>query len=463
MKIRTRIIVSNITVVIIALLLLLVTSSAVILNFRNSYTEESMVVDSNATEVKAILDTVDNNNISEIRKALSKYNYDVYTSDDAKLKDKKLDKQVDYALYSISWKETSKIIFSNGVTIIGRTQNEKTILAVNGLSSEQMIGKHSMDTMHNKFVVICAVSIAIIVLLSVWLSRRLVKRIMLPIDEITKGSKRIIQGEETTQIIYDKNDEFKTVCDAFNQMQEHLKDEKEKNASYEKARTDMIAGISHDLRTPLTSVQGYIKGLKDGVANTSEKQIQYLEVAHKKACDMEVLLGRLFYFSKLETGNLPFEMENVELGNFIREIAQDVQMEFLDDDGEIIVNCEGKHIIYADMEQIYRVFTNLIANAKHYANVKPLQIKIDIIKEGKMEVIIFSDNGIGVKPEMLEHIFEQFWRGDESRTLKDGEGSGLGLYIVKYIIEKHGGKIEAYNQDGLVIKMMIPSKEEEKQ
>lgn len=91
------------------------------------------------------------------------------------------------------------------------------------------------------------------------------------------------------------------VCDTFNTMQQHLGEEIEKSQKYEKARTEMGPGISHDLRTPLTSVKGYIKGMLDGVANTPEKQRQYLEISYRKSCDMEKLLQKQFFFSKLET------------------------------------------------------------------------------------------------------------------------------------------------------------------
>ena len=135
------------------------------------------------------------------------------------------------------------------------------------------------------------------------------------------AASRIESGDLTQPVVYLRDDEFRNVCDSFNQMQRHLKEGMEQNAAYEKARTEMISGISHDLRTPLTSVKGYIKGLQDGVANTEEKRRQYLDIAYSCACDMEGLLAKLFYYSKLETGNMPFYKQKTDMGGVSRALC----------------------------------------------------------------------------------------------------------------------------------------------
>ena len=122
-----------------------------------------------------------------------------------------------------------------------------------------------------------------------------------PLHALADGAHRIEQGDLSQEIIYNGKDEFTAVCTAFNRMQRHILEERERNNAYEKARTDLVAGISHDLRTPLTSVKGYIKGLRDGVANTPEKEEQYLSIAYQKACYMDVLLQKALLF--FQTGN----------------------------------------------------------------------------------------------------------------------------------------------------------------
>ena len=114
-----------------------------------------------------------------------------------------------------------------------------------------------------------------------------------------------------------------------------------------------------------------------------------------------------------------------------------------------------------DTEQIYRWLTNLKENAIRYANADPLILHLNLWREGDWEYLRFADNGCGVEADALPHLFEQFWRGDQARGGRGGEGSGLGLYIAKYIVEAHGGTITAKNEGGLVFEIMLPHKENE--
>ena len=168
-------------------------------------------------------------------------------------------------------------------------------------------------------LIIGAAAILLIVSLSLISTHFQVKHIMRPVNALADAARRIEAGDYTRPVGYGGQDEFTAVCAAFEQMQRHLLEEREKNAAYERARTDLVAGISHDLRTPLTSVQGYLKGLRDGVASTEEKRAQYVDIAYRKACDMEVLLQRLFDFSRMETGSLPISPVRADLGEFVRD------------------------------------------------------------------------------------------------------------------------------------------------
>lgn len=151
--------------------------------------------------------------------------------------------------------------------------------------------------------------IAVLVVISQFFTRNLVKHIMKPLELLSDGAKRMKSNDLTQEISYSGDVEFEKVCHTFNDMQKHILMEKEKNYKYEKARTDMIAGISHDLRTPLTAVRGTIKGLMDGVASTPERQNRFLKTAYRRTGDMDVLLNQLFYLSKLEAGNMPLNLK----------------------------------------------------------------------------------------------------------------------------------------------------------
>lgn len=228
----------------------------------------------------------------------------------------------------------------------------------------------------------------------------------------------------------------------------------------ERAIRQQISNISHDLRTPLTSVKGYLKGLQDGVARTPERQAQYLDIAYRKACAMEKLLERLFYFSKMETGELPLHLERTDLGELVRRFVQESQEE-LGPKGVVLTlkGAPAPHPLQADTEQLYRVLGNLTDNAMRYAKAEHLELTLTVWRERAYERLRFADNGKGVPEEQLPHLFELFWRGDSARGSRN-EGSGLGLYIVKHIIEAHGGTVSARNDGGLVFEIALPAEEE---
>lgn len=238
----------------------------------------------------------------------------------------------------------------------------------------------------------------------------------------------------TQNIAYTGEQEFEHVCAAFNDMQASILSEQEKNRSYEKARTDMIAGISHDLRTPLTAMKGTIKGLIDGVASTPEQQKRFLQAAYRRTGDMDMLLNQLLYLSRMETGNMPISMQSIEIGSFLENYVKGKQ-EVLDSGSEEIC-AHTKEItsrVSIDPEQFQRILDNLVENSRKYGETTPLTMAIKLEQTKKGVSICFQDNGVGVPKEKLPYIFDEFYRADESRNKK--EGNGLGLYIVKYLME----------------------------
>lgn len=364
-----------------------------------------------------------------------------------------------------SWPAEGTLSVQNqGTVMIGRRCGDSVLVAMVPPRIPAVLGRQrpQMEAAMLALLASGVVAIGVIVLLSLLFARYQVKVIMKPVQALAAAAKRVEEGDLSTPVGCTKQDEFSSVYAAFEQMQRHLLAEREKNLAYERARTDLVAGISHDLRTPLTSVKGYIKGLRDGVANTPEKESQYLDIAYRKACDMDRLLQRLFYFSKLETGNLPLLYTRVDLGEFVRRFAHDAREELEPLGGQVILRgAPAAHPVQIDSEQMYRVLVNLKDNALHYAGAKPLVLTLTVWRQGDRECLRFADNGQGVPPGQLPHLFEQFWRGDQARGGGGGEGSGLGLYIVKYIVEAHGGTVEARNDAGLVFDIALPCEEAE--
>ena len=359
------------------------------------------------------------------------------------------------------WPEEEAAELWNGqALVLGIQSGEYTLVAMSRPNVPEVFGRQRPQSEASviTLLIIGTAAILLIVALSVVSTHFQIKHIMRPVNALADAARRVEAGDLSTPVDYQGRDEFVPVCIAFDHMQRHLLAEREKNARYEQARTDLVAGISHDLRTPLTSVKGYLKGLRDGVANTPEKREQYLDVAYRKACSMEVLLQRLFYFSKLETGALPLFPAAADLGEFARAFAREAAGELAQRGGRFVLRgAPAPHPVRMDREQMTRVLTNLTDNALRYAGARELTITLTVWREREWEKLRFADNGQGVPPEHLPHLFEQFWRGDQSRSARGGEGSGLGLYIVKYILEAHGGTVSARNDGGLVFELALPS------
>ncbi|MBO5473384.1 MAG: HAMP domain-containing histidine kinase [Lachnospiraceae bacterium] len=325
---------------------------------------------------------------------------------------------------------------------------------------EELVREFTMR--RNEFLLLfaadCVLCVGVLILVSRFFTSNLTAHIMEPLQALAEGAERVRNGELTQPITYRGAAEFENVCDTFNDMQSHILEEREKNRKYEKARTDMIAGISHDLRTPLTAVRGSVKGLLDGVASDPAAQRRFLQTAYRRTGDMDMLLNRLFYLSKLESGNMPICLQRLEIGEFLscygqrkQEILKEREESLQVETGGILVH------VSADPEELCRVFDNLVENSRKYSEAKPLCMKLVLMRTPKGVGIRFSDNGVGVPEAKLPFLFDEFYRVDESRNRKDG--NGLGLYIVKYLMEAMGGSVRARNQGGLVIEMELPVKE----
>lgn len=299
-----------------------------------------------------------------------------------------------------------------------------------------------------------ALCIAVLLAISQLFTKKLVNRIMEPLEALSDAAERIRNQDLSQDIVCFGDVEFENVCRSFNEMRGAILSGQEKNQKYEKARIDMIAGVSHDLRTPLTAIRGTIKALLDGVASTPERQQKFLETAYKRTGDMDGLLNQLFYLSKLETGNMPLYLRSIELADFIENYVKGKRELLENEPVEITADTKGlTGSVSVDPEQLQRIFDNLLENSRKYGEVIPLKIKIALERTKKGYSICFSDNGVGVAKEKLPFLFEEFYRADESRNKK--EGNGLGLYIVKYLIEAMGGSVYAENADGLAVWMEI--------
>ena len=240
-------------------------------------------------------------------------------------------------------------------------------------------------------------------------------------------------------------------------MTDQLKQLTERQQTIEQSRKEMIAGVAHDLRTPLTSVKGYVEGLRDGIANTPEKQELYLKTIYTSTLNMERLLDELLTVSRLELGNIELDCKPININDFLDDCADELLVELSqhDFDFEYNNNCDSDFTLMLDTERFQRVIHNIISNSLKYAK-KDVRGKIELNAQTYQKSVIISlaDNGIGIEGENLTKIFETFYRADPART-KTSEGSGIGLSVARQIVELHGGKIWATGKEGKGLTVLI--------
>lgn len=271
--------------------------------------------------------------------------------------------------------------------------------------------------------------------------------ILEPLKELSIATENIAEGNLDYEIKYQNNDEIGKFCIAFDIMRKKLKDSLENQVKYEKSRRELIASISHELRTPITSISGYVEGLEEGIASDTEMFQRYISVIKDKTEKLDHLIDDLFQYSQMELGQLNMNMERSNSMELFEEIFGNLEMEFIDNNINFTVKRPLPNVeINLDHYRIRQVVDNLIQNAKRHVDSDGKISAGAKLKENNIQVFI-ADNGEGISKEDLQNIFEKFYRGEKSRSRQYG-GVGLGLSICKYIIEAHGGRIWVDSKTG---------------
>ncbi|MGM0124566.1 hypothetical protein IGI37_001944 [Enterococcus sp. AZ194] len=306
-------------------------------------------------------------------------------------------------------------------------------------------------------------TLVIIILTSRYLTKSVTKSIEKPLETLTEGFYRIRAGQLDYQIRYTEPDEFLLVVDDFNEMAHQLQMMVDAQNKLEANRRELVAGISHDLRTPLTSIKAYLEGLEKGVASTPQMRTKYFQTIKRKIQDLDQIMAQLFLFSKLDTGEFPFELVETTNQKLIDEAVHLMQHEYQDKGVNIYLAAPEETVnLKVDPVQFRTVLTNLFENASKYVQKNEVQVTLTYRIEADQLILSITDNGEGVPTENLDNLFELFYRDDKSRT-NPSKGTGLGLAISKKIVEGFNGKIEARNHSlgGLTILITLPVKGEE--
>jgi len=299
--------------------------------------------------------------------------------------------------------------------------------------------------------------LTVTVLANIFLAKYITRRIMTPIEILAIGVHEISNGNLTHRIRYNKGDEFDAVCSDFNGMAAHLSEMVEQRQADENSRKELIAGISHDLRTPLTSVRAYIEGLRKGIATTPEMQEKYLGIIQSKTEDIEYIIKQLFMFSKIDIGEFPLNLENVDIGDELARMVDGFTDEYMEMGLDVTLTENTHGDVLIDTVQFKNIVQNILGNSVKYCNRNDARAEILCKKTDDGVSITIKDNGLGVPNEMLTKMFDVFYRGDESRS-NPAKGSGLGLAISSKIIKRLNGSIRAENisDGGLSITITLP-------
>ena len=293
-----------------------------------------------------------------------------------------------------------------------------------------------------KDMILTATIILVFTALSVglWIYRS----IAVPLVKLKKATKNIKEGNLDFVLEVEGNDEFSQLCQDFEEMRKRLKESTEEKILMDKENKELISNISHDLKTPITAVKGYVEGIMDGVADTPEKMDRYVRTIYNKTNEMDHLINELTFYSKIDTNRIPYTFSKLNVEDYFSDCAEELGLEMETRGIELVyANYVEKGVqVIADGEQIRRVIHNIVSNAIKYMEKPRGIIQLRVKDVGDFIQVEIEDNGKGIAAKDLPYIFDRFYRTDVSRNSSKG-GSGIGLSIVKKIMEDHGGKVWA--------------------
>jgi signal transduction histidine kinase len=343
-----------------------------------------------------------------------------------------------YAAYRFGWINHSPTL---RWTLLGGYALASVLTFFNVWFSAQMMFADEHDLLLGTILLVFASGMAMV--LGYFLSTTITERIHLLKD----AAEKLAKGDLKTRVPVQGSDEVAALAKAFNQMAEQLQKADQKQRDLDNMRRDLIAWVSHDLQTPLTSMRAILEAVTDGVVDDPETVKRYLNTAQRDVRSLSALIDDLFQMAQLDTGGFPLNRERASLGDLVSDTLET----FTELANQRDVNIEGNvdpdvDPVYMDTQAIGRVLNNLISNAlRHTARGR---VSVWVRRSGQGVEVTVSDTGEGIRAEDIPHIFERFYRGDASRSRSRGTGAGLGLAIARGIVRAHGGDIQVESETG---------------
>ena len=307
-----------------------------------------------------------------------------------------------------------------------------------------------MDRFRGTMLGYIILMVIIMIILSGFVAFIVYQQFVNPLVKLKEAAEKMGSGnlDEKIEIGKSREDEVGELCESFENMRQRMSDFAKEKMRYEDENRQLISNISHDLRTPITTIKGYVEGIMDGVADTPEKRDRYLKMIYSKANEMDSLINELSLYTNINNNAIPYEFHRVSVKDYFNDCMEEVHATLMSKNMTLTYRnyCEDDVMVIVDPDQLKRVINNIVTNSIKYMDKEYGQVDISIYDNDAEVKVAINDNGRGIDTESLPHIFDRMYRADSARQSRGG--SGLGLAICKKIVEEHGGNIYATSQVG---------------
>ena len=476
MKFRTRILITFLTIILLPLVLTITAFLAIGYNLSNGKEEfgfqisdynvwidpaqtsrtmtdeiffkvkEEMKQNPFFLEDKNVLDSISQGIADKSSYIIIRKGNELYYTGNQLASAKIFDKLPDFDVEHIDSQMTQSIFYDD----LSKLVRQMDFYFMDGSEGSFFIITKVNSMISRKLFIDMAIAIIIILIItSLFLTNWISRGVFEPITQLNTAMQNIAEGN-LEYMLPDKNDgEIGELYRNYEDMRLRLKESADEKILAEKQNKELVSNISHDLKTPITAIKGYVEGIMDGVADTPEKMDRYIRTIYNKANDMDRLINELTVYSGIDSNRIPYHFHRINVseyfGDCVEEVGLDLESKNIKLNYSNLVSPDT--VIIADPEQMKRVINNIIGNSVKYMGKNHGEIDIRILDEIDSIRVEIEDNGKGIAAKDLPNIFERFFRSDTSRNSAQG-GSGIGLSIVKKIIEDHGGYIWATSKEG---------------